>query len=385
MAGGGLEFTLAPGIGAIAPAEWDACAGADNPFVSHGFLAALEASGSIGPRTGWLARHALVRDRNGRLAACAPMYVKAHSYGEYVFDHGWADALEKTGGRYYPKLQVAVPFTPVPGPRLLVRSGRGQAELRQALAGALVECCTALDCSSVHVTFCTEEEQRALVHAGWLGRMGLQFHWHNAGYRDFQDFLDALSSRKRKTIRKERERARQGLELKTLSGPEIPARQWRRFHQFYLATVDKRWGQAYLAAEFWPEMAERLGSAVVLMLAEQDGEMVAAALNLRDRGALFGRNWGAVIDQPFLHFELCYYMAIEYAIAEKIPRVEAGAQGEHKIARGYLPAATWSAHHILHPGLSAAVAGFLARETRAMRRRMQELAALSPYRGDGMS
>ncbi len=379
-AGGGLAFTLAAAMDAIASEEWDGCAGTANPFVRHGFLAALEETGSTGPRTGWLPRHALLRDQAGRLVACAPMYVKAHSYGEYVFDHGWADALERAGGRYYPKLQVAVPFSPVPGPRLLVRDGADRAGLRQTMAAALAECAAALDCSSAHITFCTEAEQRACVEAGWLARTGMQFHWHNAGYRDFADFLDALSSRKRKAIRKERLHAREGLELRILTGPEITSRQWQRFHRFYLATVDRRWGQAYLSRAFWPRMADRLGEAVVLMLAERDGEMVAGALNLRGDDALFGRNWGAVIDQPFLHFELCYYMAIEYAIAERIARVEAGAQGEHKIARGYLPAPTYSAHHIRHPGLRAAVGEFLERERPAVRARMQELAAQSPYR-----
>jgi predicted N-acyltransferase len=381
--GGGLTFQLAASIGAIAPDEWDACAGSANPFVRHGFLAALEESGSAGPRTGWLPRHATLRDGAGRLIACAPMYAKAHSYGEYVFDHAWAHALGRAGGRYYPKLQVAVPFSPVPGPRLLVRDGVGRAGIQRAMAAALAECAGALDCSSVHVTFCTDEEQQVCVDAGWLARIGVQFHWRNCAYRDFGDFLDALSSRKRKAIRKERERAREGLEIRALTGAEVTARHWRAFHRFYLATVDKRWGQAYLTERFWPRMAERLGDAVVLMVAERNGEPVAAALNLRGADALYGRNWGAAIDQPFLHFELCYYMAIEYAIAHRIARVEAGAQGEHKIARGYLPVKTRSAHHLAHPGLRAAVAEFLAQETPAIEAHMRELAEASPYRRDG--
>ncbi|MCC7283049.1 MAG: N-acetyltransferase, partial [Acetobacteraceae bacterium] len=360
--GGGLTFQLAAGIDAFAAAEWDGCAGAANPFVRHGFLAALEQSGSVGARTGWLVRHASLRDGAGRLVGCAPMYVKAHSHGEYVFDHAWANALARAGGSYYPKLLVAVPFSPVPGPRLLVREGIEPAPLRRAMATALAECSGALGCSSVHVTFCTEAEQDACAEAGWLRRIGVQFHWHNAGYRDFQDFLDTLSSRKRKAIRKERQHAREGLEVRTLVGAEISARHWKKFHQFYLATVDKRWGHAYLAEKFWPRMAEAVGEAVVLMVAERRGEMVAAALNLQGSDTLFGRNWGAAIDQPYLHFELCYYMAIEHAIAHSLSRVEAGAQGEHKIARGYLPVKTTSAHHILHPGLAEAVADFLARE-----------------------
>jgi predicted N-acyltransferase len=383
----GLSFSLAAGIGAIDPAEWDACAGSGNPFVRHGFLAALEESESAGPRTGWLPRHATLRDGKGNLLACAPMYAKAHSYGEYVFDHAWANALSRAGGAYYPKLQVAVPFSPVPGPRLLVREGTDAPGLRRAMAAALAECSDALDCSSVHMTFCDQVEQDAAADAGWLRRQGVQFHWRNCSYRDFDDFLDSLASRKRKAIRKERERAREGLELRALVGAEITPKHWRAFHRFYLATVDKRWGQAYLAETFWPKMAARLGDAVVLMVAERPGrdggEPVAAALNLRGADALFGRNWGCTIEQPFLHFELCYYMAIEFAIAQRIARVEAGAQGEHKISRGYLPVATYSAHHLRHPGLRAAVADFLERERTAITAEMCELAESSPYRRAG--
>jgi hypothetical protein len=379
---GGLTFQLAAGIGAITPDEWDACAGDTNPFVRHGFLAALEESGSAGPRTGWLPRHAMLRDGAGSLIACAPMYAKAHSYGEYVFDHAWANALSRAGGSYYPKLQVAVPFSPVPGPRLLVRDGVERAGVQRAIAAALAECTGALDCSSVHVTFCTEEEQHACTDAGWLARIGVQFHWRNCQYRDFADFLDSLASRKRKAIRRERERARDGLEVKALTGAAIAAKHWRAFHRFYLATVDKRWGQAYLTEKFWPRMAEKLGDAVVLMVAERNGEPVAAALNLRGADTLYGRNWGCAIEQPFLHFELCYYMAIEYAIAHNIARVEAGAQGEHKIARGYLPVKTFSAHHIAHPGLSAAVTEFLTQETPAIEAHIRDLAEASPYRCD---
>jgi predicted N-acyltransferase len=381
--GGALNFALAGGMAEIAAADWDACAGDANPFVRHGFLAALEESASAGPRTGWLPRHALLRDAAGALVACAPMYAKAHSYGEYVFDHSWANAFAQAGGRYYPKLQVAVPFSPVPGPRLLVRAGVDASPLRRAMATALAECSDALSCSSVHVTFCSAEEQADCAAAGWLARQGVQFHWHNAGYRDFADFLDALSSRKRKAIRKERERAREGLELRALVGREITAAHWRAFHGFYLATVDKRWGQAYLSEAFWPAMAAAMGDAVVLMLAERDGRPVAGALNLRGADALYGRNWGCTIDQPYLHFELCYYMAIDFAITHGIARVEAGAQGEHKIARGYLPARTHSAHFIGHPGLRRAVADFLSRETPAIAAEMEELATLSPYRSAG--
>lgn len=375
---GALRFALADGIGAIDQAAWDACAGAENPFVSHGFLAALEESGSAGPRTGWLPRHATLHDEAGALLACAPMYAKGNSYGEYVFDHAWANALEQAGGTYYPKLQVAVPFSPVPGPRLLARGG--DASLMRTLGSALAEACEALKLSSIHATFCTRAEWELLGELGWLQRIGVQFHWSNAGYRDFDDFLSALSSRKRKAIRKERAAAREGLELRALTGAAITEKHWDAFHRFYLSTVDKRWGQAYLTRRFWPLLGEKLSDRVVLMVAERQGQVVAAALNLQGTEALFGRNWGCSIDQPFLHFELCYYMAIDFAIAHSIARVEAGAQGEHKISRGYLPVPTWSAHHIAHPGLRAAVADFLARERPAIRSHIDALAEASPFR-----
>jgi predicted N-acyltransferase len=314
------------------------------------------------------------------LVACAPCYAKSHSYGEYVFDHGWADAYERAGGRYYPKLQVAAPFSPVPGPRLLRRAGVPVAALAQAL-GQAVE---ALDVSSVHVTFCTKEEWEALGECGWLQRVGVQFHWHNQGYGGFEDFLGALASRKRKALRRERrEVAECGLTLRTLRGPEVTRAQWKAFHGFYRNTVDGRWGSAYLTPQFWPLLGERLGDRVVLMWAERDGEPIAGALNLMGREALYGRNWGCAEEVPFLHFELCYLRAIDFAIEQGLPRVEAGAQGEHKIARGYLPVETYSAHLIRHPGLSRAVAQFLEAETPAVRERMQDLATLSPYRREG--
>jgi uncharacterized protein len=379
-----LSLSLHPRIADIPAAEWDACAGEANPFVSHAFLAALEDSGSATARTGWLPQHAALRDPAGRLLACASCYAKSHSQGEYVFDYGWADALERAGGQYYPKLQVSVPFSPVPGPRLLVRpdAGIGAAALAQGLAQA----CRELGTSSVHVTFCTAPEWEALGEAGWLRRLGVQFHWHNAGYATFDDFLGALSSRKRKAIRRERRdaAAAAGLTLRTLRGHEITPRHWAAFHRFYRSTTDRKWGRsAYLTPRFWPMLGERLGDAVVLMVAEQDGEPVAGALNLLGRDALYGRNWGSLIDLPFLHFELCYYRAIEFAIEHGVARVEAGAQGEHKIQRGYLPVPTHSAHWIAHSSLRRAVADFLARERPAMEREIAELATLSPFRKDG--
>lgn len=374
-----LTLALHRTIAEIPAAEWDACAG-DNPFVSHAFLAALEESGSVSPQTGWLPQHAALRDVGGRLVACAPCYAKSHSQGEYVFDHGWADAYERAGGRYYPKLQVAVPFSPVPGPRLLRRPGIPVAALAQGLAQAM----RAIECSSVHVTFCTEEEWHALGEAGWLQRLGLQFHWNNHGYKDFDDFLNALSSRKRKALRRERRSvAESGLTLRTLRGAEITPAHWQAFYRFYRNTVDGRWGGAYLTKSFFPLLGERLGERVVLMWAERDGVPVAGALNLLGDEALYGRNWGCEEDVPFLHFELCYLRAIDFAIEHGIGRVEAGAQGEHKIQRGYLPAPTYSAHLIAHRGLSRAVAEFLEAERPAIQERMAELATLSPYRRDG--
>ncbi len=378
-----FSLSLHPSIGAIDPVEWDACGGGDNPFVSHAFLSAVEDSGSTGRRTGWMPQHAVLRDESGRLLGAAPMYAKSHSYGEYVFDHGWANAFEQAGGRYYPKLQVAAPFSPVPGPRLLVRPDAGYPApvLTAALAGALRQACGELSLSSVHVTFCNEDEWEALGAQGWLQRIGMQFHWENAGYASFDDFLGALSSRKRKGLRRERRDANAaGLEFRTLQGHEITGRHWKAFHRFYLSTVDRKWGSAYLTERFFSLLSERLGDKVVLMLAEQDGRPVAGALNLLGSDALYGRNWGCIGDWPFLHFELCYYRAIDFAIERGLKRVEAGAQGEHKIQRGYLPRATYSAHWIEHPGLRAAVSDYLDQERPARLEEMQALSTLSPYR-----
>ncbi|MBV9538126.1 MAG: N-acetyltransferase [Acidisphaera sp.] len=379
---GQLSLTLHKAIADVAAADWDACAGTGNPFVSHAFLSAVEDSGSATARTGWLPQHAVLRDCEGRVVACAPMYAKSHSYGEYVFDHGWAHAFDRAGGDYYPKLQVAVPFSPVPGPRLLVRPG---SPIRHAaLAGALVQACGELGLSSVHATFCTDEDWRACGDAGWLQRTGMQFHWENDGYATFDDFLAALASRKRKSIRRERRDAQSaGLEFVALRGSDIGKREWSAFYDFYTSTVDRKWGSAYLTHRFFPLLSERLGDAVVLMLALHKGKPVAGALNLMGSDALFGRNWGCRGDWPFLHFELCYYQAIDFAIAHGLKRVEAGAQGEHKIQRGYLPKPTFSAHWIEHEGLRRAIADFLARERAAKQREMEQLAQFSPFKRGG--
>ncbi len=371
-----LSLSLHPRIADVSAAEWDACAATTNPFVSHAFLSALEDSGSASDRTGWLPQHAVLRNASG-IVGVVPMYAKSHSYGEYVFDHGWANAFERAGGDYYPKLQVAVPFSPVPGPRLLTRPGLPPGAFGQAL----VQACTELGLSSVHTTFCTQAEWEALGEAGWLRRIGKQFHWENAGYTSFDDFLAALSSRKRKGLKRERRDANNaGLVFKTLRGHEITAQHWIAFYRFYTSTVDRKWGSAYLTKSFFPMLSERLGDQVVLMLAEDDGRPVAGALNLMGDGTLFGRNWGCKGDYPFLHFELCYYRAIDFAIEHKLTRVEAGAQGEHKIQRGYVPKPTYSAHWIAHPGLRRAIGEYLDAERPAVEAEMAELATYSPYR-----
>mgnify|MGYP005810899863 FL=1 len=377
-----LTLTLHSAISEIDAGAWDSCAGPDNPFVSHAFLSALEDSGSANARTGWLPQHAALRTEDGRLVAVIPIYAKSHSYGEYVFDHGWANALERAGGSYYPKLQVAVPFSPVPGPRLLRRPDSGVPIA--ALADALQQVCQAHGLSSVHVTFCTEEEWQGLGDAGWLQRLGMQFHWENRGYKSFDDFLGDLSSRKRKVLRRERREANAaGLTFHSLCGAEITEAHWDAFYRFYQSTVDRKWGSAYLTRRFFSLLGERLGSRVVLMYAENAGKPVAGALNLAGTEALFGRNWGCRGDWPFLHFELCYYRAIDWAIGHGLQRVEAGAQGRHKIQRGYLPKPTYSAHWLAHTGLRRAVANFLEDERPAIQAEMAALEEDSPFRHGG--
>ncbi|TXH35557.1 MAG: N-acetyltransferase [Rhodospirillaceae bacterium] len=382
-----LQARIIDSLSEIAAEEWDACAGwrddgtGVNPFVAHAFLSALERSGSVGRKSGWLPQYMLIEDGDGHLQAACPLYVKGHSYGEYVFDHGWADAYERAGGRYYPKLQVAVPFTPVPGPRLLVRPGANHAALRQALIETLITTVNRSKMSSLHVTFCTAEEAAAFSKSDFLHRRGVQYHWQNQGYGSFDDFLAALNSRKRKAIRKERAAVdRYGLTIRQLSGDEIEPQHWDAFFDFYMDTGNRKWGQPYLTRRFFDLIGRTMGQQVVLMLAEKDGQPVAGALNLRGSDALYGRNWGCLADYRFLHFELCYYQAIDYAITHNLARVEAGAQGEHKIQRGYLPVETHSAHWIADPGFRDAVAEFLNRETRALEQEMAELADYGPFR-----
>jgi predicted N-acyltransferase len=379
-----IEARLLGRIAEIPASEWDACAGADNPFVTHDFLAALEESGSVGGQSGWIPRHLLIEDGAGRLQAAAPLYLKAHSYGEYVFDHGWAEAYERAGGQYYPKLQLSIPFTPVPGPRLLLRPGEDAARLRDVLCATLVAAAEQLKASSLHATFLPAEDAAALAEAGFLLRHGYQVHWQNRGYRSFEEFLGDLSSRKRKAIRRERrEVAEAGVTLHALTGRDIEERHWDAFFRHYQAISDRKWGTPYLMRAFFSRLSERMADRVLLVLAEKSGRVVAGALNLIGSERLYGRNWGATREIPFLHFEACYYQAIEFAIARGLKVVEAGAQGEHKVQRGYLPVETVSAHWIADPSLRTAVANFLKRETPAVRAEIAALAAESPFRKEG--
>jgi uncharacterized protein len=375
-----LSIKVVERLSRIRAADWDECAGPDNPFVSHAFLDALEDSNSACAETGWLPQHLVLEDGNGRLLGAVPMYLKSHSYGEYVFDHGWAEAYERAGGRYYPKLQVAVPFTPVTGNRLLIRPG-APPDAARLLVAAMIEIAQRAKVSSLHVTFPTKSEYELLGEAGFLQRLGRQFHWENQGYRSFDDFLGALNARKRKQIKRERRAANEGTSIETLNGPEISARHWDAFFRFYTSTSDKKWGSAYLTREFFDLLGQRMGERVVLVMAKQDGRYVAGALNLMGKDTLYGRNWGCAGDFPFLHFEACYYRAIDFAIARGLKRVEAGAQGAHKIQRGYLPAPTYSAHWIRDPGFRHAVEDFLKRERRAVENEMEELEeGLSPFK-----
>ncbi len=369
------------GVGEAPAAAWDACAGGDNPFVSHAFLKALEDSGSATPETGWAPHHLVVEDAAGRIVGCAPAYLKSHSYGEYVFDHAWADAFERAGGSYYPKLQVAVPFTPVTGPRLMVRAGADPATVRRALVAGCVALARRAGVSSLHVTDPPEAEWPAHGEAGFLLRTDRQFHWRNQGYRTFDDFLAQLSSRKRKAVRRERRAAlAEGLTVETLTGAAITPAHWDAFYRCYVATGERKWGLPYLTRAFFDLLGDTMADRVVLVMAANGGRTVAGALNLLGGDTLFGRNWGALEHHAFLHFELCYYRAIEFAIERGLRRVEAGAQGPHKIARGYLPELVYSAHWIGHKGLRDAVAGYLDHERPAIDFEVEALADHAPFR-----
>ena len=378
-----VELRSVDTIAKVDPAAWDACAGAGNPFLLHGFLSAMEESGSASARSGWRPAHLLVEDQAGRLMAAAPLYVKSHSYGEYVFDWGWAEAWHNAGGRYYPKLQCSVPFTPATGRRLLVHPGEDEAMLGALLGDAMAGIADTNKLSSAHVTFLTEGEARLLEGRGWMMRIGEQYHWHNQGYGSFDDFLAALSSRKRKAIRKERERANAlGATIRCLSGDDLKPAHWDAFYRFYLDTVEKKWGQAYLTRDFFDRLTGALAERVMLVMAEKDGDWVAGALNFIGADTLYGRNWGSAGEFRFLHFEMCYYRAIDFAIERGLAKVEAGAQGEHKISRGYLPVPTYSAHWIREKSFRAAVGDFLDRERVAMLRQIALQAEEGPYKSE---
>jgi len=353
-----------------------------NPFVSHAFLSAVEASNSACARTGWGPRHLLAR-QDGNIVGIVPCYLKSHSQGEYVFDRGWADAYERAGGDYYPKLQASVPFTPATGPRLLIRDGVDAPRVSEALAGGLVGLCQATEASSVHVTFARKPEWDFLAERGFLQRTDQQFHFHNPGYESFDDFLATLNSRHRKAIKRERRDAvAAGITIEALSGRDITEDAWDAFFAFYMETGSRKWGRPYLTRAFYSLIGESMSDDVALIMAKRDGKWIAGAINFIGSDTLFGRHWGAVEHHPFLHFEVCYYQAIDFAIRRKLKTVEAGAQGEHKIARGYLPQTTYSAHYIADRGFRTAVADYLKRERAYVAEAGRELSELGPFRKD---
>jgi len=405
-----IELTLrvANSIGEVEAPAWDACANPSsptrgnggggpcagspqpqeasftdpyNPFISHDFLSALELSDSVRARAGWQPMHLIAEDAHGDLLGAVPCYAKSHSRGEYVFDHGWAEAYERAGGSYYPKLQVSVPFTPATGRRLLARAGPYAEAVRAHLADALIDVCRRSGTSSVHVTFPTAPEWELLGARGFLKRTHQQFHWENAGYGSFDDFLAALASRKRKTIRRERADAlAAGISVHRLTGSDLTESVWDAFFAFYMETGSRKWGRPYLTREFYSLVGAKMRERILLVMAKRNRRWIAGAINFIGSDTLFGRHWGAIEHHPFLHFELCYYQAIQYAIEHKLARVEAGAQGEHKISRGYMPTTTYSAHYILDPALRRAIEDFLKRERVYVAAAGEELAEATPFR-----
>jgi uncharacterized protein len=366
--------------GAMPPTALDITA-EYNPFLAHDFLWSLEESGTATRKTGWLGQHLVLTGADGRPSGVLPCYLKSHSMGEYVFDHGWADAFERAGGRYYPKLQVSVPFTPVAGRRLLARPGPDADRHRAVLAQGAATLAKKLGVSSVHVTFATEADWNLLGEAGYLQRTDHQYHFFNEGYRDFDDFLAALASRKRKAIRRERRDALAGgVEIVYLTGADLTEAAWDAFFSFYMDTGSRKWGRPYLNRRFFSLIGERMADRILLIMAKRGRRFIAGALNLIGSDALYGRYWGTVEDQPFLHFELCYYRAMDWAIANGLSRVEAGAQGEHKLARGYRPVTTHSAHWIADPGFRRAVADYLRQERRQVAHDSDVLAEFTPFR-----
>lgn len=379
MTDSSLTVRAADAVGSLPADEWDALDGSGNPFTCHRFLELLEDSGSVGGASGWIPLPIVAEDASGALVGALPAYLKEHSQGEYVFDHSWADAWQRAGGHYYPKMQISVPFTPATGPRLLTRSE----DVATPLLRAAEQLCSANGFSSAHATFIEPDQVPAFERAGWLVRNDIQFHWENRKYEDFSEFLGALSSRKRKDIRKERAKAQDGVEIRALTGADILPEHWDAFWVFYQDTGMRKWGRPYLTREAFDLMGQRMADKLLLVLAFLDGKPVAGALNFIGRDALYGRYWGAVIDKPFLHFELCYYQAIDAAIALGLERVEAGAQGGHKLARGYEPVRTWSAHYIPNEGFREAVADFLERERAGVAQDQLWLGRRTPFRKEG--
>jgi predicted N-acyltransferase len=396
-----VQIRVLGGIDEIDAARWDACAHpaippADcptgqtqdpqpvyNPFTSYDFLHCLEASGSATARTGWQPQHLVAESADGEVLGVVPCYLKSHSRGEYVFDGGWAEGYERAGGSYYPKLQVSVPFTPAVGPRLLIPPGPANQDVANVLADGLIELCKRREASSVHVTFVPAAQAQLLQAKGFLQRTDQQFHWENAGYASFEAFLEALAARKRKTIRRERREALSpGIDVKWLTGTDLTEEVWDAFFAFYMETGSRKWGRPYLTRSFYSLVGQRMRDRILLVMAKRDGRWIAGAINFIGSDTLFGRHWGAVEHHPFLHFEICYYQAIDYAIQHGLKRVEAGAQGEHKLARGYLPTTTYSSHYIADPALRRAIADYLKRERAYVEAVGSELAALAPFRKD---
>jgi predicted N-acyltransferase len=382
-----LVLSIAEGMGAVPREQWNALANPAgepyDPFLDWDFLEACEASGCAAPDTGWGPRHILAHDGKGRLVGGAPLYFKSHSRGEFVFDHSWADARHRAGGRYYPKLLCAVPFTPVTGRRLLA-IGPHASSIRRMLARAIVETAADAKASSAHFNFLLEDEWRALGEDGLLLREDQQFHWINRGYKTFDDFLAALASRKRKMLRRERREAQDGLTIERVTGADLAKQHWDAFFRFYMDTGGRKWGSPYLNREFFTLLHQRMADKCLLIIARRNSKPIAGALNMIGSDTLYGRYWGRTEERPFLHFEICYYQAIEFAIERGLKRVEAGAQGEHKLARGYEPQLTHSAHWIAHSGLRQAVAAYLDREREAVEEGIDELSAYSPFRKGGL-
>ena len=369
--------TILTSIADVEAADWDGLSPAgQHPFLSHRFLLALEESGSATTETGWAPRHIWLEDEHGNAVGAAPLYAKSHSQGEYVFDHSWANALMRAGMEYYPKLQCSVPFTPATGPRLMAKT----AEAKQAVAGAMMQACAEWGMSGVHLTFLEQADRQVLSDLGFAAREDRQFHFINRGYDDFDAFLASLASRKRKNIRKERKAAQDGVTIERLTGDDLRSEHWDVFYQCYLDTGARKWGRPYLTRAFFDIMQQTMRDDICLIMASMDGRYIAGALNFIGSDALYGRNWGALVHKPFLHFELCYYQAIEAALERGLPRVEAGAQGEHKLARGYEPVVTHSAHWLSHPGLMSGVENYLMRERQAVEHEVDILSQHTPFK-----